>query len=731
MSSSTSASFQNRSWFEDLFADDRVRTLSHQVSTLQDRVWELEHKNTQLLGDKGKLEKQLEETKAASQAITSQKQDVERSLKGENDKLRSEILTAEEKYRQSEVEVEKLKKELCALVGTNEAAMKAFDAEKEEMMVKAEELRRRVEELQSNKDLMEGEIEKLQSEVLTANKKHSLSEAEVERLNMELSALMEVKEADVKAFDAQNAENMKELEGLKRKLDEIQTNKDLVEGVNEKLQAEILTVEENNSQSEAEVKCLKHILAALVETKEASAKAFDAEKLQASYDGLDAKHSRLNDEKSSVQKALEAEKVEACKLKSKIQELENSNAERNGETEKLKAALEEKKSEIDAMSKDIEQLHHAIAEAQEKNKDAFRDGSHLFNTLVKSATTAARHASSTSDQSMRTAAESHHQPLLQFSTTCRIILHTGQFNPISTNAPTNTCTAEYVDQYWRAQRLEKEKTRLSNEKRDLERRLAENTRAAQASSSQVSALGHKVRELERQNTRLSGDLAKQREETKKAGLLFMDAADRYEQVARKQVRARAAELEDARKASLLLMDAADTYQDAAKQQTRAKEEELEDTRRAVVVLMSAADVYQQEAKKQIKEKVEELKILGAQKAEIDARAAALELELNVALLKNQELEVDRDKVKVENDDLRAEVERLMMELGALAEAGEAAAKPFDDEKTEIMKELEELKMKVEEIQAGKDPMKGENDNLEVKTNNENDKLQSEVKTNKP
>ena len=90
--------------------------------------------------------------------------------------------------------------------------------------------------------------------------------------------------------------------------------------------------------------------------------------LQASYDGLDAKHSSLNDEKDSVQKALEAEKVEASKLKSKIQELENRNAERDGETEKLKAALEEKKSEIEAMSKDIEQLHLAVAEAQEKNK---------------------------------------------------------------------------------------------------------------------------------------------------------------------------------------------------------------------------------------------------------------------------------------------------------------------------------------------------------------------------
>ncbi|PVH62995.1 hypothetical protein PAHAL_3G448800 [Panicum hallii] len=280
--------------------------------------------------------------------------------------------------------------------------------------------------------------------------------------------------------------------------------------------------------------------------------------------------------------------------------------------------------------------------------------------------------------------------------------------------------SEYFEQYLKAQRLEQEKTRLSNEKRDLERRLAEKTRSAQASSTQVSALEHKVRELERQNTGLSGDLAKQREDTKKAGLLFMDAADRCEQVARKQIMAGAAELENARKASLLLMDAADTYQDAAKKQTRAKEEELEDARRAVAVLMSAADAYQQEAKKQIKEKVEELKILGAQKAEMDARAAALESELDAALSKNQELEVDRDKVKVENGGLRSEVERLMMELGALVEVREAAAKAFDDEKTEIMKELGDLKTKVEEIQASKDLMKGEND-----------KLQSEVRTNKP
>ena len=89
---------------------------------------------------------------------------------------------------------------------------------------------------------------------------------------MESRALIEAKEADVKAFDAQNAGNMKELEDIKRKLDEIQRNKDLLEGINDKLQADILTIEEKYSQSEAEVKCLKHIFAASMETKEAACK---------------------------------------------------------------------------------------------------------------------------------------------------------------------------------------------------------------------------------------------------------------------------------------------------------------------------------------------------------------------------------------------------------------------------------------------------------------------------
>jgi len=92
-----------------------------------------------------------------------------------------------------------------------------------------------------------------------------------------------------------------------------------------------------------------------------------------------------------------------------------------------------------------------------------------------------------------------------------------------------------------------------------------------------------------------------------------------------------------------------------------------------------------------------LKVIGAQKAEMDARAASLE--------------GDYDKVKDENEKLRLEVERLMMELGVFTEAKDAAANSCNTETPEIMKELENLETKVDETQASMDLVKGENDKL--------------------
>ena len=74
-----------------------------------------------------------------------------------------------------------------------------------------------------------------------------------------------------------------------------------------------------------------------------------------------------------------------------------------------------------------------------------------------------------------------------------------------------------------------------------------------------------------------------------------------------------------RNAGLVIMNTADAYEETARKQIKEKVWELEDTRKAVLVLMNAADTYQEIADKQIKDMEEELKVIGVEKAEIDAR----------------------------------------------------------------------------------------------------------------
>lgn len=129
--------------------------------------------------------------------------------------------------------------------------------------------------------------------------------------------------------------------------------------------------------------------------------------------------------------------------------------------------------------------------------------------------------------------------------------------------------------------------------------------------------------------------------------------------------------------------------------------------------MNAADTYQQSANKRIKDMEEELKVIGAQKAEMDARVASLESALKVALDNNKELDGDYDKVKFENEKLQLEAQRLRIELGVLAEAKDPATNSCNTGTPEIMKGSEDLETKEEETKASKDLVKGENDELQL------------------
>jgi chromosome segregation ATPase len=160
------------------------------------------------------------------------------------------------------------------------------------------------------------------------------------------------------------------------------------------------------------------------------------------------------------------------------------------------------------------------------------------------------------------------------------------------------------------------------------------------------------------------------EDTRKTAVVFMDAADTYQEGTEKQIKAKAEELEDTRKADVVFIDAVDRYKKAVEKQIKAMVEELKETRKAVVLFMDVVDTYQ---------------VAEKQKRMENDR---LQPELLIAKKKYSLSEV--------------EIKRLRMELGVLAEANETATKAYNAEKAKMMKVLEEFTRKVEKNQASKE-----------------------------
>jgi chromosome segregation ATPase len=164
-----------------------------------------------------------------------------------------------------------MKRELDVLA----AAKEAFGAEKAEIIKELEDHKRKLEEVQPTIDLAEGENAKLRAQLSNAEQRHSVPEAEVNRLQAELDAVVKEEEGE---SDANKVEMVKELEDLKKLVEEMQAEKDVLKGENDKLRSEALTKEQDYVISEAEFKRLQSEFSALADVKEADAKAFDADK---------------------------------------------------------------------------------------------------------------------------------------------------------------------------------------------------------------------------------------------------------------------------------------------------------------------------------------------------------------------------------------------------------------------------------------------------------------------
>jgi predicted nucleic acid-binding Zn-ribbon protein len=93
---------------------------------------------------------------------------------------------------------------------------------------------------------------------------------------------------------------------------------------------------------------------------------------------------------------------------------------------------------------------------------------------------------------------------------------------------------------YRMQGLEHKNGKLYHGKGELWKQLEEKTRMAQVYSSKVSTLEYKVTELNVEK----GKVEKQLEDTRKAGVLFMNAADEYQEVVEREIKTVVQELKD-------------------------------------------------------------------------------------------------------------------------------------------------------------------------------------------
>jgi methylthioribose-1-phosphate isomerase len=137
---------------------------------------------------------------------------------------------------------------------------------------------------------------------------------------------------------------------------------------------------------------------------------------------------------------------------------------------------------------------------------------------------------------------------------------------------------------------------------NLEKQLEEKSRANQVLSSKVSTLEYKVTKLSVEKCKVE----KQLEDTRKAGVLFMNAADEYQEVVEREIKTLVQELKDTRTMGVMFMNAADRYQDMVEKEFTKKTAELDDTRNDSLLFMNAADEYQEEVEKEFKVESKEL-----------------------------------------------------------------------------------------------------------------------------
>lgn len=310
---------------------------SENVTELEVSVGELAGKSTELCAEKGELQKQLGEMSATAHSVNALKAEVEGNF--------HDYKKSREIWRQEMEEKSKQLEDLRSCKAEMEVEFQSLEAKLSAAQARNRELELEMETSKRGLDAARKEVEKLQIEVTNATSKYNIVLAEADSFRNEIDQMRKTKEAVAAAFATEKTKLEKELDGLKRRVEKIQANKD----------AAMASVH----QKDAEAANLRADLNALRGT---------IAEQRVLCDDLKNKYSSLLAEKDALLKALGKEKAEGDKLRLTLGELESYNAEKDREIGVLKAEAENKEGQIGSLNGKLEELHLAVAEARQRGK---------------------------------------------------------------------------------------------------------------------------------------------------------------------------------------------------------------------------------------------------------------------------------------------------------------------------------------------------------------------------
>eukprot|EP00127_Corallochytrium_limacisporum_P004922 Clim_evm66s191 gene=Clim_evmTU66s191 len=661
----------------------RYADLEEQYKALQERLEQEEDNNAEISAEKKKLELRVEELERAKEEMEESRKRLESEQGGRDSKI-AELL-AEINAKQDIID--RLQKEKAAQDEKIQELQTALQTAEDEL----NKVTRAKAKLEQAKAELDEQLEKEKAGRADAEKAKRALEAQVRELGGNLENLkssggemedqLRRKEEELSQATAEYEEQSAKVSSLERKIREMQSK---IDELDEDLDAEKNQRESTERQRAELERQLQELNDRLDEAGGATAAAAEASKMKAE-ELIRAKSELERVRKEGEERLAASKKQMSAQIEELSGELEAANNARR-EAEKAKNALAAEKAEV---GDSVETLRARIAELEKQLKKAQSD-------LAEAAARAEEY------ERRAVEAESALSSLQSENASLSSQLEDNQ-HQVGTLSKAKKTLEEEVTSY--KEQLEEANAKkleaLSNAKKlelqlqNLESSDAEKSAEQEALAAQIEAAKKEAEEARRQATELNARLT---EEDDRAKRLKRTIEEAHAESAEKEQKVKAAEASK-RKIQQELEDAV-----LELEKVKADTSGMEKSKRKF-------DQQLQEWKQKVEE--ETLKTQDAQRQFSEAQAQAFSY-------KNQleELEVELDRFKRENSNLKEEVEQLTESAGEGGKAShevEMARRKAEMEAQELRSQVEELEGDLTLAEDGKMRVQVELNHLKVES----------------